>query len=558
MSFCDACVYTEKTQYNISSQSVQKDISTRMSASAERLYPRLVSKSSTTNQILAVGFLIFSHIANVAGSGTLLVKLISFNNPMGLDASGKCCDSFFKTSNCFDSCDHQFHLCFKKKPSDKDCTLREVMTDSISSNSIEFGDRITNVTNPVRIKFDKWKGTFGLKITVSDHDDNDNDPVGSFDYEFKSSHRIKEENLTKELFSITFRIEISCDINYYGADCSTFCLPNAMCYCMESGELTCRTPLTTDIPTTTEVTEPRTANRLQSTNPDSSTRSTPESLTEFLITSERLPKTRNLGMETSLAFEDVTTKARVHSTLQRNAGGEQGITVQARQTRIPPATKDGSTVILNCTHLTQFSYKDYQHKIKDHEDINMFTIELSIKDENVHIAYLLFNTIGSVFPSNKCLLEIVMLTQDLDVRNESREILVKYVARFNGTGFYLPLSTEETMLKPLSNYSAELFYAPSTPIEQKLPIVSKSISRLVVIIIGSCALFVIFTLLMLGMYFLCQIKRGHYNLGRTYSYAIEDIKGMQETDIRINSAETSIELKDIHEDHHIVPYENGF
>lgn len=58
-------------------------------------------------------------------------------------------------------------------------------------------------------------------------------------------------------------------------------------------------------------------------------------------------------------------------------------------------------------------------------------------------------------------------------RNESREILVKYVARFNGTGFYLPLSTEETMLKPLSNYSAELFYAPSTPIEQKLPIVSK-------------------------------------------------------------------------------------
>lgn len=102
------------------------------------------------------------------------------------------------------------------------------------------------------------------------------------------------------------------------------------------------------------------------------------------------------------------------------------------------------------------------------------------------------------------------------------------------------------------------FYAPSTPIEQKLPIVSKSISRLVVIIIGSCALFVIFTLLMLGMYFLCQIKRGHYNLGRTYSYAIEDIKGLQETDIRINSAETSIELKDIHEDHHIVPYENGF
>ena len=49
-------------------------------------------------------------------------------------------------------------------------------------------------------------------------------------------------------------------------------------------------------------------------------------------------------------------------------------------------------------------------------DINMFTIELSIKDENVHIAYLLFNTIGSIFPQNKCLLEIIMLTQDLDIR----------------------------------------------------------------------------------------------------------------------------------------------
>ncbi|CAH1802880.1 unnamed protein product, partial [Owenia fusiformis] len=162
--------------------------------------------------------------------GKISLRLVSFVNPGGKGDNGHCCDG--RGIICSSKCDHQFKICvdYLNGTADLDsCAFGKFETGVISNeDTIQFGDDISGLSNPIEIPFNNYAGGFLVKIDVWDDDSNflfnRNDHVDTIAYAFNEPAPATNRNmLVNGRTTIELGISVTCDANFYGPNCLVFC-----------------------------------------------------------------------------------------------------------------------------------------------------------------------------------------------------------------------------------------------------------------------------------------------------------------------------------------------
>ena len=94
----------------------------------------------------------------VLSSGVFELKLTSFENDDGLNASGSCCNGFRTSGLCTSPCRTFFRICLKHYQADSTpdppCTFGEFNTPVLGGNTFDFPAEQGAFTNPIKLPFD--------------------------------------------------------------------------------------------------------------------------------------------------------------------------------------------------------------------------------------------------------------------------------------------------------------------------------------------------------------------------------------------------------------------
>ncbi|XP_057378473.1 neurogenic locus protein delta-like [Daphnia carinata] len=184
----------------------------------------------------------------VRSSGVFELRFDRFQNELGRDAKGHCCDGFKASSSspnggarCSEACRTQFRVCLKHYQTSIDlsgaCTYGDFSTPVLGDNSLDF----TNATNSnssvtngytVRLPFEfSWPGTFSLIIEAYHQPSNTTDKVLVMQMATQrwmdSSNAWKADSYSAAdgLHALNYSYRVKCDEHYYGDGCANLCRP---------------------------------------------------------------------------------------------------------------------------------------------------------------------------------------------------------------------------------------------------------------------------------------------------------------------------------------------
>eukprot|EP00106_Octopus_bimaculoides_P016364 XP_014783806.1 PREDICTED: uncharacterized protein LOC106878945 isoform X1 [Octopus bimaculoides] len=165
---------------------------------------------------------------------------------------------------------------------------------------------------------------------------------------------------------------------------------------------------------------------------------------------------------------------------------------------------------------------------------------------------------------DKCQLEIVMAIIYMGVTSDSvSQSEVKYVIYYDGVVTKIIDTSEKIVTEKLTNYPIKLNYPTTVNLKEDhsttaLPTSldpkghNKGLPWSLIIIL--CAIFTIIILPISVIFFLCQRRKGHYKM-KNVTTSSEEEQGAETNDEETISCEGHvIELKNLNESYHIVPY----
>ncbi|KAK2174331.1 hypothetical protein NP493_808g01000 [Ridgeia piscesae] len=172
----------------------------------------------------------------VQGGAILNVQMVSYKNSGGKDWKNKPCDYIFHTE-----CDHKFTFCFDRPSGNsnpEDCRYgRETTGEFRNENEITFDHDMASVTNPIRLKLDRWSGSIRFKVRVTDDDGGRGDDdlvdrineVWSYPAARSASQatwhprHIRGTRAHSAKTSLVLNVRVYCEVNYYTGRCDKFC-----------------------------------------------------------------------------------------------------------------------------------------------------------------------------------------------------------------------------------------------------------------------------------------------------------------------------------------------
>ncbi|XP_013409600.1 mucin-5AC [Lingula anatina] len=202
-----------------------------------------------------------------AGSGTLSVKLIQFENENGLKYDKTKCDTSFFPQPCL----HAFiiKITIPSGCSGLVCS-RTVESKEYTGNIVLFGQYLDDgkkEQNPFQVSFTNWPGEFSLEVTVYHKKASLGDKDNLVDKYIESDVKLNARNTTHVTLigktiktSLNVQFNVSCSPGLYGPRC--MCKPiSSLHICTDNGKLSCRkgyvksgnncVPITTSLETTT-------------------------------------------------------------------------------------------------------------------------------------------------------------------------------------------------------------------------------------------------------------------------------------------------------------------
>ncbi|CAL1532974.1 unnamed protein product [Lymnaea stagnalis] len=174
------------------------------------------------------------------GNVYISIKFLTFRNPRGVGSNGHCCDG--KWQMCFSPCDHSFFICLDQidgpSKDTKHCTYKTFISGEITDqNYINFKNTVGELSNPLVWQLNSWPGAVKLKVEVYDVDGSSTDEhIDTLisDIYVAPSISMKRLILTGRT-ELTTDVQIYCGSNFYGQNCSVFCVPRDN----SSGHYTC-------------------------------------------------------------------------------------------------------------------------------------------------------------------------------------------------------------------------------------------------------------------------------------------------------------------------------
>ena len=107
---------------------------------------------ASSSSIWLIGFMVVVSMRLVSGSGVFELRFERFENELGRDAKGHCCDGFkaspssLNGGRCSEACRTQFRVCLKHYQTSIDlsgaCTYGDFSTPVLGDNSLDFNRSI--------------------------------------------------------------------------------------------------------------------------------------------------------------------------------------------------------------------------------------------------------------------------------------------------------------------------------------------------------------------------------------------------------------------------------
>lgn len=167
----------------------------------------------------------------VAGTGTVTLRLVEYQNNGGTGRNGQCCDG--RWILCGSPCDHIFYICLDRQSGTQDinsCKYGKKESGEITNqDNIRFGTSIAGLKNPMKFTLNTVPSNVKLKIDVWDVDDNNHDHVDYLASVVALTPTLTEKDAELIELKLTSRtimfaeMKVFCDPDYYGKGCNIYC-----------------------------------------------------------------------------------------------------------------------------------------------------------------------------------------------------------------------------------------------------------------------------------------------------------------------------------------------
>ncbi|CAI9724508.1 Hypothetical predicted protein [Octopus vulgaris] len=224
-----------------------------------------------------------------------------------------------------------------------------------------------------------------------------------------------------------------------------------------------------------------------------------------------------------------------------------------------------SIIVANCSNSNSFSMELYDDLFQRYDDINTFFLLASLSQHAAfNLAEDILNIFQIYFSVDKCHLDIVMaITYMGDTSNSVSQSEVKYVIYFGGITARIIDKSEKVVIEKLTNYPIKLNDPTTVNLKENhsttvLPTSldpkghNQGLPRSLIIIL--CAIFTIIILPISVIFFLCQKRKGHYKMKNVTTSSEEEQEAETNDEETISCEGHVIELKNLNESYHIVPY----
>ncbi|XP_073239420.1 hemicentin-2-like isoform X2 [Porites lutea] len=189
--------------------------------------------------ICFVAVLLFIHKQTVSGSGSFQIYLNSLRNIKHEKSNGECCDGsrtiHHGQSVCRDECDTFFRVCLNKRNTQHDlstgpCMYGEVTTVVLRRSSISFTNTSSSnngFRNPISIHLSSlWRVAYSLVLEARDADNSSNSELIDRVVQrgtLLSNNEWELHAYNSSVVTISYKIRVICDADYYGNRCKKFC-----------------------------------------------------------------------------------------------------------------------------------------------------------------------------------------------------------------------------------------------------------------------------------------------------------------------------------------------